>query len=188
MAPKCRAGPPAGAQARITGFARSALGGPRLSFDDILWRAALSAPDGYVVASLGGVLFTFEPSSVFRFVPQGEVDAMRTGTPPRERPDSPPKSRGRGRLRSPLRPPARSAPRSMRSPRPRPTAEKVSKPTSERSRTSASTVPPAHQDLPEDECANDHTAGEPVIDSIEAPGVVGQPRRRVRRRKGRAPS
>lgn len=60
MAPTSLAGPPAGTHARITGFARSDLGGPRLSFDDLLGRVVLSAPDG--VASLGGVLFTFEPS------------------------------------------------------------------------------------------------------------------------------
>lgn len=84
-------------EARITGYARSDLGGPRLSFDDIPGRMVLSAPAGYVVASLGGVLFTFEPNCACRFVPQGKVDAMRATAPPRERPASPPEPRRRGR-------------------------------------------------------------------------------------------
>lgn len=109
MAPKCRAGPPAGANARITGYARSDLGGAHLSMAS-LGRVVVSSPDGHVVDSLGGLLFTFEPDSVFRFVPQGEVDAMKAKTPPQGLSPSLSPPRGRVRFRSPSRPPARKAP------------------------------------------------------------------------------
>lgn len=184
MVPKCRAGPPAGTRARITGYVMSALGGPPLSFDGILGRVVLSSPGGHVLASLGGVLFTFELNSVFRLVPQGEVDTMSTKTPPRERPAFPPQPCGRVRLPSPWRPPGRSAPRSVRCPGPRPTAGKASKSTPARGITSASSVPPAHQGPSEDDVVNDQTAGEPAIDSIEAPDPKCPRRRRARRRSG----
>lgn len=82
MAPKCRASPPAGTQARITGLARSDFGGsrgPRLSFTD-----GPQLPGWLCRRVFGCVLLTFEPTSVFRFVPQCEVAAQSTGTSLRE--------------------------------------------------------------------------------------------------------